>query len=264
MRRPSPSIEPQQDSVPPPRGPLRPTAAIAADVLLPDDPALALALAQHLLVRPRMANHSFGLWGYSGETKLGGELTIQAGGIGAPSVAAVLCDLAAYGAARIVRLGRCRALASSLAIGEELIVDVALPGDGTSRASGARGALRADRALAAALADAAPGLSAARIASVDSFAGVDSLATPGLDPAEGATTLCGAVACDLETAALFALAAELGLAAAGVLVVSELRGGPVLADEDLERCVLQLGEAAARALALGRVQASASDTASLP
>ena len=49
-------------------GHLRPTAPIFTDVLLPSDPAVALALAQRLLVKPLMANHNFGLWGYSGET----------------------------------------------------------------------------------------------------------------------------------------------------------------------------------------------------
>jgi hypothetical protein len=39
-------------------GHLRPTAPIAADVLLPTDPALALALAQELLEKPLMSNHT--------------------------------------------------------------------------------------------------------------------------------------------------------------------------------------------------------------
>ena len=45
---------------------LRPTAPIAADALLPADPGLAMALAQRALVKPLMANHHHGLWGYSG------------------------------------------------------------------------------------------------------------------------------------------------------------------------------------------------------
>ena len=41
---------------------------IAPDVLLPGDPGRAMALAQTLLVAPKMHNLHRGLWGYSGET----------------------------------------------------------------------------------------------------------------------------------------------------------------------------------------------------
>ena len=40
---------------------LRPTAPIAAAAVLPDDPALALALAQAILEGPMMSNHSYSL-----------------------------------------------------------------------------------------------------------------------------------------------------------------------------------------------------------
>lgn len=236
------------------RGPLRPTAPIARDVLLPDDPALALALAQQLLVRPRMANHSFGLWGYSGDAELGDTLTVQASGIGAPSVASVVCDLATHGAARVVRLGRCRALDPAATTDGPLIVRSALPGDGTSRALGADGALEPDRALSAALADAVPEATPARIASVDSLRTSSPQGISLAGPPR-------AVALDLETAALFALAARLGLAAGALLVISEPE--TELADDDLARRVLELGAGAARAFAAEAAQASASETASL-
>ena len=251
------STHPEQGPAARRRGPLRPTAAIARDVLLPDDPALALALAQQLLIRPRMANHSFGLWGYTGEAKLGGELTVQAGGIGAPSLGSVVSDLAAHGASRIVRLGRCRALERGLRLGEALIVAAAFPGDGISLALGAIDTLEPDPALAAALAGAAPEMRLAQIASVDF------LAASGLEDAEGAGEPSVAIALDLETAALFALCQGLGLTAGALLVVSESAAGAPLADEDLARQALELGGAAARALAAGAVQASASETASL-
>ena len=57
----------RQDNPPPLAAHLRPTAPIAADVLLPGRPGAALALAQALLDGPLMANHSHGLWGYSGQ-----------------------------------------------------------------------------------------------------------------------------------------------------------------------------------------------------
>ena len=44
-----------------------------------------------------MSNHARGLWGYSGRTPAGAELTIQATGMGGPSAAVVLADLAELG-----------------------------------------------------------------------------------------------------------------------------------------------------------------------
>ena len=47
-------------------------------------------LAQELLETPKMSNHARGLWGYSGQTPAGAQLTIQATGMGGPSAALVL------------------------------------------------------------------------------------------------------------------------------------------------------------------------------
>ena len=246
----------EEARVPRHRGPLRPTAAIATDVVLPDDPALALALAQELLLRPRMANHSFGLWGYSGKAKLGGELTVQAGGLGAPCLAAVLGDLAAHGASRVVRVGRCVELAQGPTIGEALIVEEALAGDGVSRALGSGRIAEPDPALTAALAEAAPRASSGRIASVDALfaagAGDATRETPG-----------GVAALDLETAALLALAKRLGVAAAALLVVAGPVAGEPLPDEEVKRRVLTHGLPAAMALARGPVEPAPPEAARL-
>ena len=53
-----------------------------------------------LLAAPLMSNHNRGLWGYSGSDADGSELTVQATGIGGPSAAAVLSELAGHGARR--------------------------------------------------------------------------------------------------------------------------------------------------------------------
>jgi len=68
-------------------------------------------------------------------------------------------------------------------------------------------------------------------------------------------------ALDLETAALFAAARRLGLAAAAVLVVTGPAAGEALSDESLKRSVLELGPAALAALAAGAVQAPAPEPA---
>ena len=83
---------------------LRPTAQIAAAAVLVGDPGRALLLAQELLEEPKMSNHARELWGYSGRTPAGDELTIQATGMGGPSAAIVLADLAELGMKRAVRI----------------------------------------------------------------------------------------------------------------------------------------------------------------
>ena len=97
---------------------LHPTAPLAERVLLPGDPGRALALAQALLVEPRMFNHHRGLWGYTGAAPDGEPLTIQATGMGGPSAAIVLTELIALGARRAIRVGTCGALDPSLRLGE--------------------------------------------------------------------------------------------------------------------------------------------------
>jgi purine-nucleoside phosphorylase len=206
---------------------LRPTAPIAADVLAPADPGLALTLAQELLGKPLMANHNHGLWGYTGTTASGAELGIQSTGIGGPSAAAVLGELAAHGTRRVIRVGRCLAVDGTLAPSTVVIAERALGGDGISRAIGA-GSSHPDPGLLAAL-ERALGPGAERVV----VAGSD---LPAAGDAPPAWREAGARAADLETAAMLALGAELGVAVAGALIVDGT-------DEDL--------------IALGRVCAAA-------
>jgi uridine phosphorylase len=232
---------------------LRPTAPIAADVLLPADPGLAMALAQRLTAKPLMANHNHGLWGYSGRTEAGGELTVQATGIGAPSAAAVLAELQALGARRLIRIGRCAALDPGLGAGDVVVAASALGADGTTAALGAQRA-HPDRGLTAALQRSA-GAAAAAVAVVSFDLG-------GGAPAalRERWTAAGIAAIDLETAALFALGERLGLALAAGLVVGETAAGD--GDEAaVDAALLALGEAARDALAVpvspGRAGAAA-------
>src|SRR5206468_9102696 len=94
----------------------------ADDVLLPGDPGRALALAQQLLTEPRMSNHARGLWGYTGETPGGHPLSIQATGMGGPSAAIVLHELAELGVRRAIRVGTCGAIDPALGHGALVVV----------------------------------------------------------------------------------------------------------------------------------------------
>ncbi len=183
---------------------LRPTAPIASDAVLPADPGDALAIAQDLLQAPVMSNHHHGLWGYHGEAAPGRPLTVQSTGIGGPSAAAVLAQLVELGVRRAVRIGACTPLGDRLRPGEAVLVDRALPGDGTSAALGADGAVEPDPELIRALIDAAG--DRARPATIASR-----------DLLDGPAPADGAVAVDLETAAVLTLGRAVGVSVAAVL-----------------------------------------------
>jgi DeoD family purine-nucleoside phosphorylase len=189
---------------------LRPTAPLAERVLLPGDPGRALALAQELLEEPRMFNHHRGLWGYTGAAPDGAALTIQATGMGGPSAAIVLAELIALGARRAIRVGTCGALAEGLALGDLVIAHDSICADGTSRALGAGERAAADPALTQALASHAPAARLGTIVSVDLF-----YETGERRPH------AGAIAVEMEAAALFAAGAAAQVPVACVLAVSD-------------------------------------------
>ena len=82
-----------------------------------------------------MFNHNRGLWGYTGEAIADGRpLTIQSTGMGGPSAAIVISELAELGARTFVRVGTCGSLTTGLGVGELVIVTEAICEDGASRA----------------------------------------------------------------------------------------------------------------------------------
>ncbi len=222
---------------------LRPTAPIAASALLVGDPGRALALAQLLLEEPKMSNHARGLWGYSGTSTAGRPLTIQATGMGGPSAALVLADLAELGVRRAVRVGTCTALRPELAAGTLLAVSEAHAWSG----GGAGSAVLPDPTLASALA-AALGVAEAPLgddigetgaAITGTVASLDVLHAGGA-PAP----VTGGDAADMQTAALLACGRELSLELAAVLVISEDAAGTRLDDEELTVAAERAGTAA--------------------
>lgn len=213
---------------------LRPTAPIAAEAILVGDPGRALMLAQELLAEPKMSNHARGLWGYTGTTEAGRELSIQATGMGGPSAAVVLADLAELGVRRAVRIGTCASL-GELDLGDLLLVTEARPFDRSlplPDTDKEQANAKPDEGLTAALARAAPFTRAGSVVSLDG------LHRPEGDlPAEIA-------AADMQTAALFAAAERLGVAVAALLVVTGRGDSDQLADADLEAAAKRAGHAA--------------------
>ena len=223
---------------------IRPTAPLAPRALLPGDPGRALLLAQLLLDEPRMFNHHRGLWGYTGLARDGLALTIQSTGMGGPSIAIVAAELADLGLRHAIRVGTAGALDAELHLGDVVIADEAISGDGASRTIGARERVPADPALTAALRDAAPHARTGAVVSTDLFYERDAAnARLPRDPL--------ALAVEMEAATLFALAARRGLAAGCVLAVSDLLGADGrerIADDELQRAAERIGRIAVDAL----------------
>ena len=192
---------------------LRPTAQLAERVLLPGDPGRALALAQSLLGEPRMFNHHRGLWGYTGAAPDGEPLTIQATGMGGPSAAIVLSELIELGVTRAIRVGTCGALAPGLALGRA--ADRAR-GDRRGRhlagARRGRAILPRTRRSRGRSPRPRPRRALGTIVSVDLF--YDSGAGGGHEQP-------GALAMEMEAAALFALGARAQVAVGCMLIVTD-------------------------------------------
>jgi uridine phosphorylase len=214
---------------------LRPTAATAPDAILVGDPGRALLLAQELLEQPKMSNHARGLWGYYGSTPGGAALTIQSTGMGGPSAALVLDDLAELGVRRAMRVGTCVGLATSHSLGDLLLVREALAAAGSaSFGVAADTAVSPDRELTEGLAAELGGdCQLATVASVDAHPPV---ASPG------------ALASDMQTATLLARAASLKIGLAALLIVSERDDGAHLEKQDLEELEKRAGRAAGSVL----------------
>ena len=219
---------------------LRPKASYAADAILVGDPGRSLLLAQKLLEQPKMSNHARGLWGYSGLTPAGDELTVQATGMGGPSAALVLADLAKLGVRRAIRIGTCMPAGGRSRDGELLLVKEAVAVGGSATAFGAivGEAVIPDAGLSARLRNELG--RDAREAKVASFDAMPADGDDGLRDVDGA---------DLQTVAVLARARELEMAAAVVLIVAEEGAGRErLAETAIEERATRAGEAAAAVL----------------
>src|SRR4051794_1126384 len=219
---------------------LRPTAPIAADALLVGDPGRALRLAQELLEEPKMSNHARGLWGYSGRTPAGDELTIQSTGIGGPSAALVLPDLAELGVRRAVRVGSCLSSGSGEIEGGDLVLgEAALAGGGSASAFGV---------AVGETVSPDPGLTEGLRAALGDDARAATVASYDADPGANAPFAPGVGAADMQTVAILARAGALGVAAAVVLVAVDPLHGPPLSEGLREEAERRAGRAVSRVL----------------
>ena len=155
----------------------------------------------------------------------------------------MLEELAALGLERAIRVGTAGALDPSLAPGELVIATEAICADGTSRALGAGERERADAATVDALRACAPGARAGAIVTSDLFY---EDGTERLDAWRSA----GALAVEMEAAALFAVARRRGVAVGAVVAITDvLDGRPArLGREERHEAGLAAGRLGAAAL----------------
>jgi purine-nucleoside phosphorylase len=220
---------------------LRPTAPIAPAAILVGDPGRSLLLAQELLEQPKMSNHARGLWGYGGRTPEGAELTIQATGMGGPSAALVLADLAELGVERVIRVGTCVGSAGRADPGELLLPSRAIAAEGSASSFGLQPgeSIEPDTELLDFLRKAS-GATEAPVTSLDTMPNSTEIPT-------------GIAAADMQTVAVFAVARRLNIAAASVLIVSEVDGNH-LDEETLALAARRAGHAAEKGLSNPQLQ----------
>jgi uridine phosphorylase len=194
-------------------------------------------LAQALLEQPKMSNHARGLWGYWGRTPRGDELTVQSTGMGGPSAALVLADLAKLGLRRAIRVGTCVAIEPEPGPGDLLTVLEAHAWAG----GGAGAAVLPDADLTARLRqELGPATRPAIVASLDALhSGGRAEQAPYAERVDAA---------DMQTATLFSGGRDQGLEIAAVLIVAESAAGEQADDERIEAAATAAGVAASATL----------------
>jgi len=224
---------------------------VAPVVLLPGDPGRA-AHAASRLQDARCYNEFRGLLGYTGSYN-GTRVSIQTTGMGSPSAAIVVEELAMLGAKAVIRIGTCGALQPAIEAGDLVIATAAVPLDGTTRhylegdPFAPVATLRVVRALVDAASAAGVPYHAGTVATEDALYHV----TPGWVEKWAAR---GVLAQEMEASAIFTVAALRGLEAGCILVASNSAGQHErLADDRLLPAVdAMIGVALDAAVTLGR------------
>ena len=223
---------------------------VAPVVLLPGDPGRATRVADRL-EGARCYNEFRGLLGYTGAYR-GTPVSVQTTGMGAPSAAIVVEELALLGAKTVVRIGTCGGTRPEIRPTDLIIATAACPLDGTTRQylGGDPYAPAATFRVVRALVEAAERLGARHhvgpVATEDALYAVTS---------EWAETWAarGVLAQEMEASAVFTVAALRGLEAGCLLTASNSAGQHErLPDEELAPAIDRMIEVALEAaVALG-------------
>lgn len=194
----------------------------AEAVLLPGDPLRAKWVAETFLSAPKLVNSVRNCLGYTG-TWQGKPVSVQATGMGQPSLSIYVHELVnEYGAKRIIRIGTCGGLSAKVKV-RDLVIAQAASTDSTIVKDGFRPfafAPIADFALLRAAAEMAEGKGlrahVGNMLSSDIFYHIE----PGLE-GYGRLPAHGVLGVEMESAALYTLAARFGVAALTICTMTD-------------------------------------------
>jgi purine-nucleoside phosphorylase len=203
---------------------------VAPYVLLPGDPDRATRIAETFFDDPVRITSYRQMYGYTG-TYRGLRVSVQATGMGCPSLAIVVEELIALGATTLVRVGTAGIVSSAIAPGDLVVATGSIPNDGTPRhyLRGAPTACVADHAVTTALIAAGAGvdlpLHVGLIQTDDGFYATG----PDDVPAMAAR---GVLAVEMEASALFLLGTLRGVRTGCALVASNRIGDASFVDPE--------------------------------
>jgi purine-nucleoside phosphorylase len=216
---------------------VRAAAGDVADfVLLPGDPDRASRIAERFFEEPVRYTSYRQMYGYTGSYR-GVRVSVQATGMGCPSLAIVVEELLSLGATTLVRVGTAGIVAEAVAPGDLIVAAGSIPNDGTTRQylRGAPISCVADHAVTSALATAGAGaglpVHVGLIQTDDAFYAV------GPDDVRTMAER-GVLAVEMEASALFLLGALRGARTGCALVASNRIGDDsFVPKETLDRSV---------------------------
>jgi purine-nucleoside phosphorylase len=193
---------------------------IAPFVLLPGDPLRARHIAESFFDQPRCVNETRGMHGFTG-TYRGVPVSVQGSGMGVPSIAIYATELVReYGVRTLVRVGTCGAFQPDMAIGDVILAQAACTDSNVNqlRFGGRDFAPCADFGLLQGA------WQAARDRGLDVRVGPiltsDSFYQDQDDP-WGVWQRHGVLAIEMESTALYTIAAAHGVRALSILTVSD-------------------------------------------
>ncbi len=230
---------------------------VAPTVLLPGDPLRARWIAETFLEDITCYSQVRGMYGYTG-TYDGEPVSVQGSGMGQPSMSIYVNELFSdYGVRRVVRVGSCGALTERLALRDVVVASGACTDSSMNRLRfhGLDFAPVADFTLLRAAAEAAEARSDVRSHVGSVFSG-DSFYSPRpelMDP----MVQHGVLAVEMETSALYTLAASYGRQALAVCTVSDhIITGEAASAADREQTFGPMVEIGLRAARVAAAQAS--------
>lgn len=193
---------------------------IAPTVLLPGDPLRAKHIAEHFLEKPRCYNQVRGMLGFTG-TYQGKRVSVQGTGMGVPSISIYANELMReYGARTLIRVGTCGSIQQHVKVKDVILASAACTDSHVNRLifGGMDFAPVADFSLLKRAHEAA--LAGGVAVHVGPVLTSDSFYVDGEDP-YALWRMHGVLAVEMETAALYTLAARHQARALSVLTASD-------------------------------------------